>query len=154
MKSILTLLLACFLSLNLMAQEKLPAFKMYDLKGNAFTEKNIVAGKTSVFVFFDPSCEHCELQGQWIAQDLWKFYNTQFYFVSISDPNEIAKYRDRNFPGLNQVKFIFDKDYATYKSFQNIDNTPSTVIFDKNGKRVAFFSKETPAADIIKVLPR
>ncbi len=153
MKTFLLSLLLLFVSIQLLLSQPIcPKFKMFDLDKKPVTEKIIKWDKNAIFVFFDPGCEHCESQASWIKADLSKFSNCNFYFVSISDPNQIKLYRDRFFKGNKQVTFLFDKDYATYKTFLNISNTPTVVIYSKDKKKKIQFDKETPAADLLKYL--
>lgn len=137
MKNILFLLLH-FFAITAFAQnvspagEKLPSFKFTDLNGKTFTDKNIPNGKPFLIMYFDPGCDHCEMEAKWLSESIDKFKSWNLYFVSISDPVEIGKFRDRFFAGKSNCIFLSDIEVSIFKSFKNMYNTPTINVYKKD----------------------
>ena len=130
-------------------------FKFTRTNGQAFTKANLKAGMATVVIFFDPDCDHCQQQAQWLKTDVAKLkgVNVQFLWVSTADPKPIADFEKRFFTGITQplIYFAQDKDYA-FDNYFGYSEVPNIKIYDSKGKFVKEFKKEVTIAELIPLL--
>ncbi len=132
--------------------KKLPNFSFYNaLNGKVVTANQIQYDKYLTVVYFDPSCEHCEATAADIAKQISKFKNTKLVWVSISDPEPVAAFKAKYFPKATSSSMLFlsDKNTKIFSYFNNLIDTPTFIVFDKNKNQVAQLELPT-VADIVK----
>ncbi len=150
---ILAFLLGTLFATKALAQ--LPAFAFTDLEGNVFTQQNLQPNLPTMVMYFDPYCDHCEHQASWIKEAESKFKNVQLVFVTTEpEADATAAFKERIFKEtqLKHLHFLIDSDFMFDGYFEGYYEAPSILLFDKNGKKVKTFSKETSAADLLKFL--
>lgn len=152
-------LIACLFSTTIATAQvqvakakKMPNFSFYNaLNGKVVTANQIRHDNYLTFVYFDPSCDHCEAIAADIGKQISKFKNTKMVWVSISDPEPIAAFKAKYFPKATSSTMLFlsDKDTKIFSYFNNLVDTPTFIIFDKNKNQVAHLELPT-VADIVK----
>lgn len=123
--------------------KKLPNFSFYDLKGKKFGADQVKYDKYLTIVYFDPSCEHCIAQTEAMIKQWAKFKHTKMIWVSISDPEPIAEFKQKYFPKNNDIIFLSDKDLKVFTYFPDIIDTPTIMIYNKDKNRVAMLGETT-----------
>ena len=149
-------LVGLLFSTNSMAQtaakaKKLPNFSFYDLEGNPYTAGQVKYDQYLTVVYFDPGCEHCVAMTEAIAKNWSKFAKTKMIWVSISDAQPIEDFQNHYFPNKKNIIFLQDKDMKVFDYFDNMDDTPTVKIYDKNRNQVAHFGPDTPVSKIYGV---
>jgi peroxiredoxin len=132
--------------------KKMPNFSFYNALNNKIvTADQIKYDKYLTVVYFDPSCEHCEATAADIAKQISKFKNTKLVWVSISDPEPIAGFKAKYFPKATSSSMLFlsDKNTKIFSYFNNLIDTPTFIIYDKDKNQVAQLELPT-VADIVK----
>jgi thiol-disulfide isomerase/thioredoxin len=138
-----------------LAQSQLPAFSFTDLEGKEFTQQNLETGMATVVMFFDPYCDHCEQQAEWIREAEDKFKDVQFLFVTTEPEQQpTALFREKHFgnTSLEHVHFLIDSNFMFDGYFEGYYEVPSILIYSAEGKRLKVLSKETPAEGLLKYL--
>lgn len=156
-----TLLIAGMVSItlpNAQAQaipQTLSEFKFIRPNGQPFTKANLKAGAATVVIFFDPDCEHCQQQAQWLKTDIAKLKSTnvQFMWVSTADPKPIADFEKRFFTGITTppIYFAQDKDY-NFDNYFGYSEVPNIKVYDSKGKFVKEFKKEVAINELLPLL--
>ncbi|MEM6767118.1 MAG: hypothetical protein AAF824_21160 [Bacteroidota bacterium] len=147
---------AVLIGLNLaaLAQSKdLPDFSFLDLEGNMFSKTELLAGKGTVFVFFDPYCDHCATQAEWITEASDQLDDLQFVWVTTETQGPTIAFYNQYFKnsGLKHITVLRDVDYM-FDTYFGYTVVPGIIIYDASGKRVKSFNEETRPADMLSVL--
>lgn len=149
----LSLFLLAFSVTSVFAQGKqnqtLPNFSFYDLNGKPFTNKQIKYNNYLLVTYFDPTCEHCIAQTESMVNEINKFKNVSMVWISIADANSIKDFKQKYFPNNKNIVFLQDKEMKIFNTFKGVEDTPTTLIFNKNKVLVAQLG-ESKAADIYK----
>ncbi|MBK8443248.1 MAG: redoxin domain-containing protein [Sphingobacteriales bacterium] len=127
----------CLAQVAVNAQATLPDFKFQDLKGKVIGKSQVPYQQYLTVVYFDPTCEHCIELTEQIVKNIAKFKKTHLLWVSIADAEPIAEFQRTYFPNVKNMTFVRDAKMKVYDYFENLDDTPTFVVFDKNGKRIS-----------------
>ncbi len=150
-KTLPLLFIILFLFHSSVFAQAIPSFKMLLTNGKTVYTKDLPPGKPLMIIYFAPDCEHC----QKLMNDLFKQVNSfkkiEIVMVTFKPLNEVAdfekSYKTYMYPNLivgTEVPAFF------FKNYYNLINTPFTVLYDKHGKFIYSYKKETPVKDLIK----
>lgn len=148
-------LLLIFSAQYLTAQQKLPAFFFTDLEGNTFGINHIKQDVPTIAFFFDPYCDHCAKQAEWIAEEADKFAGVQMLWVTTEQQEPVQGFYDKHFKGkgLPMLHMLRDKDFM-FDTYFGYSEAPSIYIYNSSGKRVKALSEETPAAKLLELIQK
>jgi hypothetical protein len=128
----------------------MPAFKFYDVNNKPVTPASLPFGKPSIFFYFDPDCDHCQLISKWIVEQKALFKGITLVLVSWAEMDAIKAYPAQYLPGLTNPVFVTkDKDYMIDKWF-GYSETPSIYVYNNKGKRTASFKDEVRPEILVK----
>lgn len=135
--------------------QSFPAFQFTDLSGEPFTQDQLEADMTTIAIFFDPYCEHCTQQAKWITESADLFDDVQMIWVTTEMEEPTKAFYEEHFAdrGLPHVHVLMDKDFM-FDAYFGYSEVPSIYIYDKQGKRIKSLSKETPAADLRRIIDK
>lgn len=106
----------------------------FNLIGKASYEFKNVSGKSSVIVFFNPGCSHCEYEGQIFKMNFRKIADSHFIMVSSSPRDSIIAYsRRHNLDRLPNFHFATDSLLEAHSRF-GVQTIPTLFIYGKDGK--------------------
>lgn len=130
----------------------LPAYSFVGVDGQAVSNAQLAKAVPTVVVFFDPDCDHCQRQAQWIRASESLFGRTQFLWVSTAELNAIKAFSPKYLAGA-KLKHTFAKD-AKYQfdSWFGYSVAPTVLAFDAAGKLVKTWSNEVAADEIAAAL--
>ena len=120
-------LLAC---INLGAQppaQAIPDFNFMELNNSLFTNRNLQPGKMSLFIFFDPDCEHCQHAIMTINKQYPEYKKIMIYLVSVANPRQIIFFMDtygRQLAGKKNVKVLRDTQNQFISRFRPVNIPP------------------------------
>ena len=137
------------------AQSSFPAFSFKNLKGEVFTQANLDPEKPAMIMMFDPYCDHCDQQAEWIAEAADQFQETQFVFVTIEpEKHPIEDFRKRHFGEVNlpHLYFLQDLDFMFEGYFGYTDDAVNIYLFSPNRRQPKYFGKEQPVEVLKKHL--
>lgn len=110
----LKLALLLLAGMHLRAQppaQTIPDFNFTKLNNSSFTNRNLLPGKMSLFVFFDPDCEHCQHAMMKIDKQYSAYKSIMLYLVSLASPTQINAFMytyGRQLAGKKNVKVLQD----------------------------------------------
>jgi thiol-disulfide isomerase/thioredoxin len=132
--------------------ERLPKFSFPAIgKGGKIAKSDLRGGKT-VVLYFSPDCEHCQLLGNDIGQQLGKLRDIDFVFVTRFDEADAIAYAKRF--GLWEQPNIYwglDVDAAFYGYFGEMF-IPSAYIFGEKDKFLQSVHQNAMVQDLLDVL--
>ncbi len=147
-------LFSVFFSVNINAQNPakvIPAFQFFRLDKTAFTNKDLAKGKPYFFIFFDASCDHCQLVTSHINQHHKDFKNASMYFITQDNRQVLdgfmSKY-GKNLKGKSNIVILQDLNKEFIKKFGPrkypslfLYNSQQTLImYDDESEHITKFS--------------
>jgi thiol-disulfide isomerase/thioredoxin len=157
MKNIALLLtfIACIfvMPIQVQAQKRLPAFSFQDLNGAAFTNANLKSGIPTIVFFYDPYCDHCAQEADWVKAAQSKFANINLLWVSTEERQPIVKFKSEHFGETTLTKLYFLRDTKwKFDSYFGYTEAPGIYVYNKDGVLVKDFKKETPVSELLRPL--
>jgi copper chaperone CopZ len=116
------------------------------------TNKDLSVEKSTVFINFSPTCDHCERTIKSILSNISNFTTTQFVLTSFEDFDAIRKFYFEN--GLSSFSNIFvvqDTDYSLTRQIK-YSSFPCLVLYDQENNYIKTIDEETNAKTLIKAL--
>lgn len=132
----------------------MPNFRFYTTDSKPFGKENLKANIPTVIFYFDPTCEHCIQQTQWIKESISSFKGAQIVYVTWEDDiTKIDAFKNKYYSGVTTptITFTKDNDYKIDKYFGE-SQVPSIFVYDKDRKFKKVFRKEAPAAEILQLI--
>ena len=128
----------------------IPTFKMLLTNGKIFETKDLSKGKPVVVIYFAPDCEHCQTLMNAVFKQINNFKKVEMVMVTFKPPNEVADF-EKNYQTYKYPNIIVGTEVPAFffRLYYHLVNTPFTVLFDKQGKYIYSYRKETPIGDLI-----
>ena len=107
--SFLTLVCGILFYSNICAQPPaitLPDFEFSRLNNSSFTKQNMVRGKISFFMFFDPDCEHCQRAIKNIDSQYRSFEKVAVYLISQDNEEKMKGFLNQYTKHLKSQKNV------------------------------------------------
>lgn len=114
--------------------KNLPAFTLLTPDTAFFSNENLVKGKNTIFMLFNPECEHCQKQFEQLVKMPEVINNAQLVMCSTELMDKIKvfynKFHLENYPFVH-----LGKDYKVFLgSFFQPKTVPVVVIYDKQNQ--------------------
>lgn len=130
----------------------IPTFTIYKAPDStAFTREDLKR-KSTVFIVFDPDCDHCQMETKAITSNIERFKKAQIIMVTYFPHKEMLKfyrkYKIANYPIItmgSDPKFFFPIYYK-------VGNLPAIFVYDKNRKLKKSFAGTVSLEKIIEAL--
>ena len=159
-KVISVLIVSLLINLNLSAQEKpqlLPNFAIQDTDGNTFSEKDLAHNKYIVFVYFNPTCPHCQRAFKTLNENVAKLGNNMtVYGITVGDKGNSLFFMKKYAPALNErsnFKLLLEKDKAFTTVF-GVERYPSIYLYSPDKKILSFEQDEKKVLNFLgKIQP-
>ena len=146
------LLVVMLMSVKAMSQS-IPSFQMQLTNGKSFSSGSLSPKKPLILIYFAPDCEHCQILMDTIFKKINAFKNSQIVMVTFKPLNEVVDFENhyethkyQNIKTGTEVPIFF------FRKYYQVENTPFTALYDKQGKLIISYKKETPVDDLIKHL--
>ena len=141
------------LSSKIAVSQSIPAFRMQLTNGKIFSAKDLSHNKPVIIIYFSPDCEHCQILMNEVFKKIQDFKKAQIIMVTFNPLNEVIefekKYQTSKYPN---IKVGIEIPVFFFRYYYHLENTPFTALFDKHGKLIISYKKETPVDDLIKHL--
>ena len=120
--------------------ENIPSFNMYTVPDStSFSNKNLLANKPFIIMFFSPDCEHCQKETKELLAYKNELKDIQILMASPSSYGMVKQfYIDYNLSAMPNIKLGNDVNYALGSLFQ-LKTFPSTFVYDHTGKLAKAF---------------
>ncbi|TDQ27505.1 peroxiredoxin family protein [Tenacibaculum caenipelagi] len=132
--------------------QTIPKFKLQTLDNNSFTNSKIKPSLPTIFIYFNSDCDFCHHEAKNISQNLNKFKDVQFIFVSSERIKVIKQFSEKyNLNNKSNITFLYDSDYLFSRQF-NANSIPYILIYNKNKELIKKQNGQLNAKGILKVL--
>jgi len=120
------------------AAKQIPAdFKFYKLKsGIGFTAADIPGDRNTIFILFDPSCGHCQIETGQLAKNYEKLKGINLYFVSMNDPSLMASFLEtfgKELVDKPNVEMLYDRNQDFIQKFHVPTQFPANYVYGADG---------------------
>lgn len=151
---ILILLVSCHLKSSdkkLAAITTMPSFRILSIDSSAcLNSQNIPSGCSTVFMYFDPDCEHCQRETKNIIDHIAQLTKVKIYMVTSSELNGELKrfYKSYNLDSLTNIFVGKDYEYSFYRLFLP-PTVPYMAIYNSKKTLVKIYTGEVNVNSII-----
>jgi len=134
------------------AEEKIkemPDFIFKGMNNESYSLTNIDPQKSTIFIYFNSECDHCQYEVKEFKKNIDKFSNTSILLIS-SEPISAIKefYKTYSLDSIQNIKVLKDSADSFYKIFST-RVIPSVFVYNKNKKLVNKFNGEAKIDAII-----
>jgi hypothetical protein len=157
---LLSLIFVLFATVSSQSQPRkgapMPDFKFYKLNSAPFTRNDVPAGKKSIIILFDSTCDHCQQEIKDIGSRYSDFKNTNFYLVSFDVKPQIDKFMSTFGKVLNgkpNVVVLRDVGYDFVPKFQPT-KFPAMYIFSEKKQLIEYIAGQKDVAYILAALKK
>lgn len=152
-KNLLFVALLLFSFSGKVVSQSLPDFKMQLTNGQMFSSADLSKSKPVIIIYFAPDCGHCQLLIKNVLKRINEFKKSQIILVSFESLQQVIDFEKEY--GLKSYPFIktgIEKPVFFFRYYYHLENTPFTALYDKRGKYIISYQKETPVDDLLKHL--
>jgi len=138
---------------KLAAIMQLPSFKIVSIDScKCVSTVFIPEGRSSIFVYFDPDCEHCQQETKTLLAHVGQLPRTNLYFVTNGDDEELRRFN--KFYGVDtnkNVRIGRDFEYSFYRTYLP-PGVPFMAIYNEKRQLIKIYNGETNINSIISAI--
>jgi peroxiredoxin len=108
---------------------KMPQFSFQTLDDKPFTTADVNASHANIFVFFHPTCEHCQNEARDLIKHRKGLSAARVYFISKATKNELLSFDSTYQITQNGFFMLADTQNKAGKWF-GVSDTPTTFVYD------------------------
>ena len=128
----------------------IPKFSYKTIEGKRFSNQDLKNNTTTVFIYFNSECEHCQSEAKQISDNIKKFVNVQLVFISFEEPKKIMGFAIKyKLIEYDNITFLCDKQVSFATTF-DVNSLPTVIIYDKNKKLLEKIKGEVKIENIFK----
>lgn len=133
--------------------QTIPPFKIKLTNGGIFTSANLEKNKPVVIIYFAPDCDHCQKLMNAFFKRSGDFKNAQIIMVTFKPLNDVKQFeRFYQTAKYKNIKVGIEDPVFYFRYYFELENTPFTALYNKNGKQVYTWRKETPITELVTKL--
>lgn len=132
--------------------QTIPKFELETLDSISFTNQNLKPNLSTIFIYFNSDCDFCHHEAESISQNLNKFEDVQFIFVSFEETKAIKKFAELyKLNSEENIIFLEDKK-GEFSTIFNASSIPYILIYNQNYKLIKKHNGQLNANGILRVL--
>jgi len=153
-----TFLLLSFFHLALLASSqsiptKIPAFHMVLPNGGTYSVDSLPKNKPLLLIYFAPDCGHCQALMKEIFKRISDFNKAELVLLTFKPLPELQPFvQQYNINQYPNIKVGTEVPIFYIRFYYNVTTTPFTALFDRKGKLVQSYRRETSVPDLVKRL--
>lgn len=134
-------------------ENAVPSFAMTLSNGQYFKSADLSKGRPLVLIYFAPDCDHCHTLMNVFFQRADEFRDADVVMVTFKPVQEVASF-EKAYQTYRYTNIKVGTEGTTYflRLFYKLQNTPFTALYDRKGKLVSTYRKETPLNDLLRKL--
>lgn len=130
----------------------IPDFEYENIKGNKFTNTNLKANSSKLFIYYNSECEFCNEEAKMIKENIEQFNTTQILFISFEKNEKIKQFANNHqLDTYDNITFLCDSK-ATFATTFDVKSMPCLVLYDKDNNLIEKIKGQTKAEILIKKL--
>jgi len=128
----------------------LPEFTLSNVDGSGCLKSSDVRkGKSSIFIYFSPDCEHCQNVTKKIVSNIDRLRSCNIYWVSSDTTAAVKTFSTNNHLDMLSNVFVgMDNKYSFYIKYLP-PGTPYIMVYNKERKLVRVYSGETDINSLV-----
>ncbi|NBC56817.1 MAG: redoxin domain-containing protein [Bacteroidetes bacterium] len=136
--------------------QSLPEFEIWNQNNEKFSQDDVSTESYSYFVYFNPTCGHCQTAFKKLNQHAEKLKNKNFrlYPVSANTQEKTKDFFDEYAPeimNLENMILLRDDDFKFADAFF-VGGYPTSYLYDKNKKLVKVYNGADSILDFLEEL--
>jgi peroxiredoxin len=132
--------------------QTVPDFAIPDLAGTPVNLKEIVANSPSLLIYFNSTCEICQLELNSIAKRIAEFDSYRLIFVTVQPPEEVADFiKELGISNRESVHFLIDAEMKVAGHF-GVKGVPALFIYDSKGRLLVNYTGPVKVGLILEQL--
>ncbi|WP_297337261.1 TlpA disulfide reductase family protein [Algoriphagus sp.] len=114
--------------------ESIPAIRLTSLSGDTFSLPQLSSGIATVLIYFNSTCEICQMELQSIGKRILEFDDAQILLVSSQERSEISEfYNNHSLKNSSNVFWLMDEDMEVAAHY-GVRSVPAIFCYDSEGK--------------------
>ncbi len=119
---------------------RLPDLDLLDLDRQSVNLKALVGNKSSLLVYFNSTCEICQVELNSIAKRISEFDSHALVFVTVQPVEEVKDFiQELGISGRKSVYFLIDPEMEV-AGYYGIKGVPALFVYDSGGLLVADYT--------------
>ncbi|WP_445908814.1 peroxiredoxin family protein [Yeosuana sp.] len=132
--------------------QTIPEFELQTLDNITFTNTSLKTNTFTIFIYFNSECDFCQYEAESISQNIDKFNNVQFVFVSTEDITAIKQFSEKyNLINQSNITVLYDNSFHFTTQF-NAQSIPYVLIYNQNNELIKKHNGQLNANGILRVL--
>lgn len=135
--------------------KEIPSFNILQTDSSWFRTKDLPAKQSTVIIYFNPECGHCQNTADELSKNIANFPNVTFLWVTYLSPmNEIETFK-KNFNLDSNPNIHFGKDPQYFiPAFFRVEQTPFVALYNPKGKLEKAWPMYFSVAELQKALAK
>ncbi len=130
----------------------LPTFEYQNINGGYFTNSNLKANTSKLFVYYNSECDFCNEEAKMIKENKDKFNSTQIIFISFEAIEKIKQFASiHQLDSYDNINFLCDSK-VTFATTFDVKSMPCIVLYDKDNNLIEKIKGQTKAETLINKL--
>ena len=132
---------------------EIPQFTIYKaVDSTTFTREDLQKRKPTVFVIFNPDCDHCQHETREMLAHIELFKKAQIVMITFQPyPEMVQFYKDFHIADYSEITMGRDTKFF-FPIFFKLRNYPSIFVYNKKGKFKKSFEGSVRVEDIANEL--
>ena len=115
---------------------QLPDFTLSDVEGNSHSLKKLAENKATLLVYFNSTCEICQMELSSMSKRIKEFEAYNLIFVTVESPEEITGFiTELQMESRKNVHFLVDSEMEV-AGYYGVKGVPALFIYDSTGNLV------------------
>ena len=132
--------------------QTIPNFELLTLNQKPFINDNLEENLNTIFIYFNSECDFCQHEAQSISDNLDKFKEVQFVFVSTEPIATIQQFSEQyNLNNEQNITFLYD-NLDIFPSRFDATSIPYILIYNSNQKLIKKHKGQLNAKGILRAL--
>lgn len=114
--------------------ESIPGIRLNSLSGDTFSLPQLSSGIATVLIYFNSSCEICQIELKSIGERISEFDDAQIFLVSSQEKTELEEfYNSHALKNSPNVYWLMDEEMEVAAHY-GVRSVPALFSYDKEGK--------------------
>jgi len=114
--------------------EFIPAFRLNSLSGDTFSLPQLSSGIATVLIYFNSTCEICQMELKSIGERISEFDDAQIFLVSSQEKTELEEfYNSHALKNSPNVYWLMDEEMEVAAHY-GVRSVPALFSYNKEGK--------------------
>ena len=129
--------------------QTMPVFSIAQTNGKTLNTAQLPKTKPVILIYFSPDCDHCTTLLEAMFKQMDQFKKATILLVTFRPMNEITEFEKKyKTSGYKNIIVGMERPVFFLKNLYQLQSTPYTALFNKNGNLVYSYKKETPVNEL------